>query len=49
METGLVTKAGHTGTEGEEGGGDGEKKREMGLNKHKYVERRRGKAGKERK
>lgn len=42
METRLVTKAGHMGTEGEERGGDGGKKRERCLNKHKHTERRRG-------
>lgn len=42
METRLVTKAGHMGTEGEKGGRDGEKKREMCLNKDKHAEWRKG-------
>lgn len=43
METRLVTKAGHMGTEGEKERRDGErKKRETCLNKHKHAERRRG-------
>lgn len=47
METRLVTKAGHTGAEGETEGRDGEKKREMCLNKHKHAERRRGQGKRE--